>query len=81
MVPDEIFEMIGSNINLYKTCKAFYNHKSVFYKSFIIDMNTNYKYSITNNIPYELITYMKNNSYHIINFNQPNIELPKKLTH
>jgi hypothetical protein len=84
MVPREIFEMINTNINLYKTCRSFYFYKDVFYRTYV-NKNT-YKSTITHNIfryhkniSDELSEYIKNNTYQLINVN--NVTLPPLLTH
>ena len=92
MLPEllEIINHFGANIHLYKTCKSFYLHKSIFYKNYIIDMNTNNKYHLVNHvikynifrydIDQSIIDYMIENSYQIINFSNHRIFF-KNLTH
>ena len=41
MVPAEIFEMINTNINLYKTCKSFYDYKTIYYKYLLVQYHLN----------------------------------------
>ena len=79
MLPGEILEMINTNINLFKTCKRYYFHKSIFYKEYIADLQdlkyhmepTEVKHHILRyNTPHWLLDYIHNNTFKIINYNQ-----------
>jgi hypothetical protein len=67
MIPEEIFEIIIGTIELYKTCKSFYNHRKVFYKQYVADYKVLEKRSGFLNL--KKISYNPDNIYRLKNSN------------
>ena len=88
-VPREIFELIGSGINLYETCKSFYFHRTVYYPFAILSDQKYVKNKLINKIVLidsaiyqETLNYLYQHVYRLMNgSNLWSLEKFNHLTH